>query len=431
MKPETVSEDLGIERTGRRRIVIIGGGFAGLHFTSGLENSNYQIVLLDRNNHHTFQHLLYQVATSSLEGNAIAFPLRKLLKKHPDFHYRMVKAKAVDSAGKSVITDGGDIQYDYLVIATGAKTSFFGMESVAEHALPMKNIAEALDIRNRVLKNLEKAVLTKDIRERRRLSTVIIAGGGPAGVETAGAFAEFRRYVMPRDYGDLDPDMCTIYLIELLPRVLAQMSEKASRDARDYLESMGVKVITETQITDYDGRVVKTDKGDIPAGLLLWTGGVSGAFLDGLNEGIVNKKGRIAADEFGRVKDHADIFALGDVVQMATADYPDGHPQLAAVAVQQGRHLAGYFLALEKNEQGSPFSYSNRGVMANVGKKKGVIEMANGRTFKGFLPWFIWLAVHLFSLAGFKNKILTLLTWAWFYLGRSMTTNIIIEKQDK
>lgn len=428
---ENGMKDLGIKRTERSRIVIIGGGFAGLHLTADLQKSGYQIVLLDRENHHTFQHLLYQIATSALEIDSIAYPLRKLLEKHDDFHFRMVNVQTIEAEKNRIATSSGYLLYDYLVIATGAVTNFFGMDSVARHALPMKTIAEALEIRNRVLKNLEKALLTTNDEERRKLTTIVIAGGGPAGVETAGAFAEFKRYVMPRDYPDLDPEMCKVYLIELLPRVLAQMSEKVSEVTEKYLEDMGVEVITETQIKSYDGEVVKTDKAEFPASILLWTGGISGAFIDGLEEGLVDKKGRIAADEFGRVKGHENIFALGDVAQMTTEKYPKGHPQLAAVAVQQGRWLARYFRELEKGKQREPFAYKDRGMMANIGRKKGVIELPGGRTFKGFLPWLIWLVVHLFSLAGFKNKMITFFTWSWFYISRDMATRVIIEKRDE
>ncbi|KJS01317.1 MAG: NADH dehydrogenase [Desulfobulbaceae bacterium BRH_c16a] len=430
MCPKNSLQDLGIGQTDRRRIVIIGGGFAGLRLAGGLQKSNYQIVLLDRKNHHTFQHLLYQVATAELEAGAIAYPLRKVLKNHPDYHFRMVRVERIDPARNSVVTRYGDLRYDYLVIATGAETHFFGMDSVARHALPMKTIAEALDIKNRMLKNLEDALLTPDADERRTLATVVIAGGGPAGVETAGAFADFKRFVLPRDYPDLDPNLFKIYLIELLPRLLAQMSEEASESAETYLKNMGVEVFTETRIQNYDGHTVKTDKTEFPARLLLWTGGISGAFIDGLGEGLVDKKGRIAADRFCRVNGLENIYALGDVVHMATENHPEGHPQLAAVAVQQGEYLAGHFLDIEKGRKSKPFRYTDRGMMANIGRKKGIIELENGRNYKGFIPWISWLAVHLFFLAGFGNKLKTFATWAWIYTSRDMATPIILEKQD-
>lgn len=422
--------DLGIQTNQRRRIVIVGGGFAGLNLIRRLKKCrDYQIVLLDCNNHHTFQHLLYQVAISELEATAIAYPLRKLQKHHDDFHFRMTTVRQISPESNQVVTDHGNLRYDYLVLAGGATTNFFGMESVARHALPMKTIAEALEIRHRMLKNLEKAQFADNEEEIRKLATIVIAGGGPAGVETAGAVAEFKNYVMASDFVDMDCELCSIYLIEMLPRILAPMSEKSSQNARAYLENMGVEILTETKIEHFDGELVSTDKIDISTQILVWTGGVAGAAIDGLEEELVDKKGRVAADRFGRVKGHDNIYAIGDVARFDSEDSPQGHPQLAAVAVQQGKYLASCFRDLAKGREPGPFSYRDKGVMANIGRGKAILQSPGGRSFKGFLPWLGWLGVHLVYLAGFKNRLNTFLTWLWFALSKDMASRIIVEKQ--
>ncbi len=425
------THNLGIADNQRKRIVIVGGGFAGLNLIRKLKNSDYQIVLLDSSNHHTFQHLLYQVAASELEASAIAYPLRKLQRTHSDFHFRMATVEEIRARDSHVVTDAGNLRYDYLVLASGAITKFFGMESVARHAMPMKTIGDALEIRNRLLENLEKAQLTDNEEEIKKLATIVIAGGGPAGVETAGAVAEFKNYVMSSDYTDMDCDLCSIYLIEMLPRILAPMSEKASQQARSYLASMGVKVLTDTKIEHFDGELTATDTIDIPTQILIWTGGVAGAAIDGLADELVDKKGRIAADRYGRVKGYDNIYAIGDVARFDSDVYAEGHPQLAAVAVQQGSYLASCFRKMAKGRLPKPFSYKDKGVMANIGRKKGIVQLPNGTTYKGFFPWLGWLGVTLDYLAGFKNRLNTIITWLWFALSKDMACRIILNTSRK
>lgn len=426
IEPKKPRKDLGITKTERKRVVIVGGGFAGLHMIKELDKSNYQVVLLDKRNHHTFQPLLYQVATSGLEAESVAYPLRKLLANHPDYHFRMVNVERIDPGKKEVFTDSGSINYDYLVIATGAKSNYFGMDSVAEHALPMKSVAEAMVIRNEVLKNYEKAMLTTDPEEREKCTNIVVAGGGPTGVEMAGALAEFKKYIMPKDYPDLDPGLAKIYLIELLPELLPPMSDNASKKSEAYLKKMGVEIVTDTQIKGFDGEVVETDKGGFPAKMLIWTGGVSGAFIPGLGDDLVNKKGRIPADGFGRVKGFENIYVVGDVAQIETEETPKGHPQLASVAVQQGEFLAKHFNRLDNGKELKPFKYSDKGTMATIGRKKAVADLSNGWKVSGAFAWFMWLGVHVFSLVGFKNKLVTLTNWFINYTSRDQESRLII-----
>ena len=425
-KPDREIADLGVRRTERPRLVILGGGFAGLHLVRNLEKSDFQIVLIDKHNHHTFQPLLYQVATSSLEADSVAYPLRKPLRKHPDYHFRMAEVQRIVSGDNTIVTNRGTIEYDYLVIATGARTNYFGMDNIKKHALPMKTVDEALKIRNEILHNFEEALYTHDPQERQKLTNIVIAGGGPTGVELAGSIAEFRRYIMPQDYPDLDIEQSKIYLIELLPELLGPMSNEASAKSEEYLQQLGVDIKKDTKILDYDGEVVKTDQGNIPAKIMLWTGGVSGAFPEGLDDGLVTKKGRIKAGETGQVMGHERIFALGDVASIESKDHPKGYPQLASVAVQQGRFMAENLMRLRKGKSLKPFRYKNKGTMATIGRKKAVVDMP-GFKFQGTTAWLVWLGVHLFSLVGFKNKLVTFTNWAWNYLRHDRETRLIIK----
>lgn len=418
--------DLGIRRTERPRLVILGGGFAGLHLIKHLDKSDFQIVLIDKRNHHTFQPLLYQVATSGLEADSVAYPLRKPLHNHPDYHFRMAEVQKIVPEQHRIITNRGSLQYDQLVIATGARTNYFGMDSIKKNALPMKSVEEALRIRNRMLQNFEEALFTRDPLERQKLTNIVIAGGGPTGVELAGAIAEFRRYIMPQDYPDLNIDQSKIYLIELLPELLAPMSDEASAKSEVYLKQLGVEVRKDTKILGYDGEMVKTDAGDIPAKIMLWTGGVSGAFPEGLDDDLITRKGRIKADATGRVIGYDNIFVLGDVAGIETENYPDGYPQLASIAVQQGTFMAKNLLRLSKGKALKPFRYNNKGTMATIGHKKAVVDLP-GYKFQGTAAWLVWLGVHLFSLVGFKNKLVTFTNWAWNYIRHDRETRLIID----
>ncbi|ELR73283.1 NADH dehydrogenase [Fulvivirga imtechensis AK7] len=425
-KPVRELNDLGIRKTERPRLVILGGGFGGLHLIRALRKQDFQVVLIDKQNHHTFQPLLYQVATSGLEADSIAYPLRKPLNAHPDCHFRMVEVTEVVPEKNLVVTNGGTLRYDYLVIATGARTNYFGMKDIERHALPMKSISDAIGIRNRLLRNYEEALLINDPEQKDQLMNVVIAGGGPTGVELAGAIAEFKKYIMPHDYPDLDVKSAKIHLIELTPELLPAMSDEASQKAEEYLRQLSVIIKTNTKIEGYDGRVVRTDAGNIPARVMLWTGGVSGAILPGLGKGLVTKKGRIKANASGRVKGYDNVFAIGDVAQIETKNYPQGHPQLASVAVQQGKFLATNLTRHIKGKELKEFHYINKGTMATVGRKKAVVDMKKWK-FHGAAAWLVWLSVHLYSLVGFKNKVVTFINWAWNYFNHDRETRLIIK----
>ncbi|MBL3655235.1 NAD(P)/FAD-dependent oxidoreductase [Fulvivirga sediminis] len=424
--PKKVNVDLGVPKTQRKRLVIIGGGFAGIHLVKKLSKSSYQVVLIDKHNHHNFQPLLYQVATSGLEADSIAYPIRKVLSDHEDYHFRMGEAQEIKPHEHVLVTDKGSIAYDFLVIATGAKTNYFGMENVAKHAYPMKSVAQAMKLRNTILENYEKALLTNNLDEREELMNIVIAGGGPTGVEMAGALAEFKRYIMPADYPDLNIERSKIYLVELLPELLPPMSDEASKKSEEYLRKMGVIIKTETKIEDYDGQVVKTDKGDIPSRMLIWTGGVSAASIPGLPDEVMAKGGRIKCNGFGQVEGFERIYALGDVAQFHSEEFPKGHPQLAAVAVDQGEFLGKHFSRMHKGEDLKPYKYNNKGSMATVGRSKAVVDLPNWK-FQGAFAWFVWLGVHLFSLIGFRNKIVTFTNWVSNYFSRDRHSRVIIK----
>ena len=423
-KKQTI--DLGVPRTEKKRIVIIGGGFAGLHLIKKLKKDDYQVVLIDKHNHHNFQPLLYQVATSGLEADSIAYPLRKALANHKDYHFRMGEAKEIAPDKNVLITNQGTIKYDYLVVATGAKTNYFGMENVAKHAHPMKSVAEAMSLRNTILKNYEMALLTDDLVEREKLMNIVVAGGGPTGVELAGALAEFKRYIMPKDYPDLNFERSKVYLVELLPELLPPMSDQASKKSQEYLQKMGVIIKTETKIEDFNGQVVQTDKGDIPSRLLVWTGGVSPASLPGLPESTLAKGGRLKCNAYGQVSGFENIYALGDVAKFESEDYPKGHPQLASVAVDQGKFLGEHFGRLLRGDKLKNYSYFNKGSMATVGRKKAVVDLPKWK-FQGAFAWFVWLGVHLFSLIGFRNKAVTFTNWVSNYFSRDRHSRVIIK----
>ncbi len=415
-----------IPETGQKRVVIIGGGFAGLEIAKKLVKTTMQVVLIDRHNYHQFQPLYYQVATGGLEPGSIAYPLRKIFPKKANIHIRLAEVQEVISSENKIITSIGHINYDYLVVATGAATNFFGMKNIEDNAVGMKTVPQALDIRSMVLQNFEEALLTNDLERRKMLMNIVIVGGGPTGVELAGAFSEMKRFVLPKDFPELDFRQMDIVLVESAPRVLSAMSEESSIKAKKYLEDMHVKVLTGVRLLDYDGESVVLDgKSPLKTATVIWAAGVKGATPVGIQAESIVRGNRIAVDEFNKVKGYDNIYAIGDVAAMATTDYPNGHPQLAPVAQQQGKQLADNLLLLQQNKPLKPFKFNNQGSMATVGRNKAVVELPFYK-FGGYFAWLVWMFVHLMSIVGFRNRVAVLVNWFWNYIFYDRALRLII-----
>lgn len=417
---------MNIPKTNQPRVVILGGGFGGLQLAKALKRAPVQVVLIDAHNYHTFQPLLYQVATAGLEADSIAYPIRKIFNRYQDFYFRNARVSEVLPDSKMIMTNIGPLQYDQLVIATGSKTNFFGLEEVERLAMPMKTVPEALNLRSLILQNFEQSLLTSDLKEREGLMNFVIVGGGPTGVELAGALAELKSHVLPKDYPDLDLRRMNIHLIEAAPRVLASMSEAASHKAHQFLEKLGVQVWTDSRVTNYNGEVVQHTGGDdMLATTLIWAAGVQGNGIPGLKTEALGRGNRILVDEFNRVKGHESIFAIGDVAAMISEEYPAGHPMLAQVAMQQGKLLGKNIRRELKGQQLQSFDYNDKGTMATVGRNKAVVDLPKFK-FAGFFAWFVWMFIHLQSLVGFRNKLVTFVNWAWSYVNFDRGVRLII-----
>ena len=408
-----------------KRIVIIGGGFGGLKLAKALHKGNFQVVLLDKHNYHAFQPLLYQVATAGLEPGSIAYPFRKIFNPFKDYYFRMSYVQRIDAEQNKVFTNIGELSYDYLVIATGATTNFFGNEKMRSLCMPMKTVSEALDIRSLMLQNLENALLTDNIDDKDSLMGIVLVGGGPTGVELAGALAELKKDILPKDYPDLDMRVMDIHLLDSNVRVLKEMSEKSSAKAMSALQEMGVDVRLNMRVTDYDGtKITCQDGSELRAAMVIWAAGVKAFFPDGLLAESTTT-GRISVDEFNIVKGLTNVFAIGDCATMISEDNPRGHPMLAQTAMQQGECLAKNLIAVSRNEVMQPFKFKNLGTMATIGRNKAVSEFSGFKIY-GWLAWMAWLFVHVYQLIGFRNKIVVMVSWAQNYFRHSRDLRLII-----
>ncbi len=408
------------------RVIIIGGGFAGLHLAKKINKKQYQVVLIDKHNYHTFQPLLYQVATSGLEPDSIAYPIRRTFKKQPNFHFRLAKVEQIHQDKQYIETSSGQLNYDILIIATGAKTNFFGLENVEQHAIPMKSLVESLDLRSKILQNFEKAIYASSIKEQEKLMNFVIVGGGPTGVELAGALGELKKQVLPEDFPDLDIRKMKIHLLEAAPRVLASMSQAASNKAHQFLKKLDVHVWTNTQVTNFDGALVSTNgKSNFYSDTLIWAAGVSGAPIKGINVKDIGKGNRILVNNFNQINNSSNIYAIGDVALMQTESTPKGHPMLGSVAMQQGAHLAKNLNRIAANKTMLPFKYNDKGTMATIGRNLAVVDL-QGLKFQGLFAWFVWMFVHLMLLVGFRNKIVVFINWAWSYIRFDKGTPLIV-----
>lgn len=422
---------LSINKNGKKRIVIIGAGFAGLKLSTGLKGKDFQVVLIDRNNYHQFQPLFYQVASAGIEPSSIAFPLRKVFQKQKDIHIRVTEVKEVVPAENILITSSGIIQYDVLVIATGADTNYFGLKSIEENALAMKSVSESMLIRNTILENFEKTLYCQDKEGTNCLMNVAVIGGGATGVELAGAIADMKKYVLPKDYPELDFSRMKIYLIEATGKLLGTLSVKASQKARKYLEKMGVDVLLNTQVADYDGiTVILNDGNKIFSKTVIWTAGIKGNALKGLNENIFTPSGRIRVDNYCKVDGYERIYALGDVACMLDVQYPRGHPQVAQVAIQQAKLLCENLMREKSGKPLKSFKYKDLGTMATVGRNLAVVDFGHFH-FGGLFAWFFWMFIHLMAIVGVKNRLIIFVNWFWNYVTYDQSLRLILKIKDQ
>ncbi|MFD2890739.1 NAD(P)/FAD-dependent oxidoreductase [Flavobacterium chuncheonense] len=423
---------MNIPRCSFPRIVIIGGGFAGISLAKKLKNKNIQVVLLDKHNYHNFQPLMYQVATGGLEPDSIAYPIRKVVQTFDNFYFRLADVKEIDTKNNKVIADIGELKYDYLVLATGSKTNFFGNKEMERNCMAMKTIPQSLNIRSLILENFEQALLTNDIDERHSLMNFVLVGGGPTGVELAGALAEMKKAILPKDYPDLDVRKMEINLIQSGDRILNTMSENASTKAEKFLIELGVSVWKNIRVTGYDGRIVSTNSDlSFDSATVIWTAGVQGNLINGLAaDALVARAERIKVNAFNQVEGYDNIFAIGDIALMVSDEYPQGHPMMAQPAMQQGRHLAENLIKLITKKELKPFEYNDKGSMATIGRNKAVVDLPHYK-FSGVFAWFVWMFVHLFSLIGFKNKAVVFLNWVYNYIRFDREARLIIRPYKK
>ncbi len=408
------------------RIVVVGGGFAGLALVEVLKRKDVQVILIDRNNFHQFQPLFYQVATSGLEPDSIVFPFRKQIKGYKNVSFRLAEVEEIQTSSNTIITDKGRLRYDYLVLATGTKTNFFGMEQVERNSLGMKTIRDSLNIRHMMLQNLEQAAITCDKEERDALTNFVIVGGGPAGVEMAGALAEFCKYILPKDYPEYPSTIMKIYLVEASEELLAMMSDKASSKTLKYLKDLNVEVLLNESVSDYNGTIVMTKSGKtILARNLIWTAGVTGQFPKGIDPSYILRGNRLKTDKHLKVEGYNNIYAIGDIAGIITNETPKGHPQVAQAAIQQGTQLANILLNTIAGNPSKPFVYKDKGSLATVGKRKAVADLGKFK-FAGYFAWLLWSIVHLMSISGFRNKLLVGFNWAISYFNYEKSNRVII-----
>jgi NADH:ubiquinone reductase (H+-translocating) len=418
---------LNIPETNQKKVIIIGAGFGGLQLAQKLAaDDDFQVILIDKNNYHQFQPLFYQVATAGLEPSAISFPLRLAFHNDANVHVRVAQVTKIISEQNTIITDLGEIPYDYLVLAIGADTNFFGNKNIEERALPMKSVGEALGLRNRLLESFEKALVSDNQDDRVGLMNVVVVGGGPTGVEVSGTLAEMRRHVLPKDYPELDFELMQINIIESGGELLGPMSENAQRKSKDYLEQLGVNVRLNCRVTDFDGKYVYLNDGTtIRTNNLVWAAGVKANGVEGINPAVLARGGRMKVNRFNQVEGYENIFAVGDVAFMIEEKYPNGHPQVAQPAIQQGKLLAQNLKSLLRGNSLKEFIYKDLGSMATVGRNLAVVDLPFWH-FQGFFAWLTWMFVHLIAIVGVKNRVLIFINWLWNYVTYDQSLRLII-----
>jgi NADH dehydrogenase len=410
----------------KKRVVIIGCGFGGLELARTLSGQGFQIVIFDKNNYHTFQPLLYQVATAGLEADSIAYPIRKIFTNKTDVFFRWAEVSQIDTKGKIIHTSIGNCAYDFLVIATGTTTNYFNNKEIEQNAMPMKSVVEALNLRSLILQSLEAATLVSTTEEKNRLMTFAIVGGGPTGIELAGALCELKNHVLPHDYPELNFEEMRVLLIESGKEVLQAMSIENQQKALSYLRELGAEILLDTRVAGYDGKEIKTaDDRIIQTATLIWAAGVKGNLIDGIDNAIITPAGRLLVNEFCQLKSDTSIFAIGDIACMVSESNPRGHAQIAPVAIQQGNLTAKNIIAITKGELLKPFVYNDKGSMATIGRNRAVVEVGKLK-FGGLIGWFAWMAVHLMQLVGFRNRLVVFINWLWNYINYDRNIRLII-----
>jgi NADH:ubiquinone reductase (H+-translocating) len=420
-----------IPQTEQKRVVIIGAGFAGLNLARKLarQKNKYQVVLIDKNNFHQFQPLFYQVAMAGLEPSSIVFPLRKMFQRNKNVFVRVTQVQAVNPETQVISTDIGELSYDYLVIAIGADTNWYGNEQVRANAIPMKSVSEALFLRNAIFEDYERAVTAENAERRQRYLDIVIVGGGPTGVEVAGALAEMKHLIIPKDYHDLDREEINIHLVHGNERVLNTMSPEASAASERFLRELGVELHLDKVVKTYDGETVTMDDGStMKADKVIWAAGITGNKINGLPSEAISRGNRIIVNEFNQVKGFSNVFALGDIaLQTNEEQYPSGHPQVAQVAIQQAELLANNLPKMIDSKAALvPFKYKDLGSMATIGRHRAVVDLPFWK-FQGAFAWFTWLFVHLFALIGSKNKLFVFLNWVWNYFSYDQSLRLVIK----
>lgn len=421
------------DKEGRKRLVIVGGGFGGLKLARKLKSNKFQVVLLDKNNHHIFQPLLYQVATAGIEPSAISFPFRKIFKKRKHFHIRICEAQRVVPEENILETSIGALSYDYLVISTGCRTNYFGNDELSGQTMALKNTSEALFNRNQILESFEKAQNTNNLEIRKRLMTFVIVGGGATGIELSGALAEMKRFVLPQDYPDLNMDFMRIILVDGSPRLLSAFSEKSSEEVAEYLSKRGVEIRNNVQVTDYkDGKMTLNNGMTLETMNVFWVAGVRANSIEGLSKESYGPGNRLQVDKYNCIIGYTNIFAIGDTALMISEEYPKGHPQVVQPAIQQARNLIHNLDKKERGLEMNPFVYHNKGSMATIGRNHAVVELKRIR-FGGFLAWAAWLFIHLMSIVGVKNRLFVFVDWMWSYFTYDPSLRVIIKplRRDK
>ncbi len=415
------------------KLIILGGGFGGLKLARLLSNkADFQITLIDKYNYHQFQPLFYQVATAGLDASNISFPLRKVFQNSKNIRFRMDEIKSIDTSKNQVLTNNDTYDYDYLVIATGASTNFFGNKNLEEHTFPMKSTIEALQLRYRLIRNFEKALHADTEDDLQYLMNVVIVGGGPTGVELSGAIAEMKKYVLPKDYPELDFTKMNIYLLEGSPHTLAAMSKKSSEQSLSYLEQLGVTVMTNSHLNDYDGRKLTLKNGmQLQSALVIWAAGIKGNVPEGIDPALLARGNRIRVDSYNRVEGLNNVFAIGDIAYMEDAAFPHGLPQIASVAIQQSTLLAKNLKRTFLKESLKTFSYKDKGVMATVGRNLAVVDIPKPKLhFGGFFAWLVWMGLHLMLILGVKNKFFVFINWLYNYFTYDQSLRLIFKEDD-
>ena len=424
-------------KTTAMKVAIVGAGFGGLRLARKLSNKpGFEVILIDRFNYHQFQPLFYQVATAGLDASNISFPLRKVFQKSRNVKIRLAELQQVLPEQSKIITDAEEISYDALVLATGADSNFFGNAQIAQYAFPMKSTVEALQLRYRLLQNFEKALTITDAEELQKLMNIVVVGGGPTGVEVSGALAEMKKYVLPKDYPELDFFKMNIWLLEGTGKTLAAMSEQSAKQSQKYLERLGVKVLTNTLLKEYDGNIVRLgDSKEILAATVIWAAGIKGNIPNGIDKSLIARGNRIKTDRYCRVSGINNVYAIGDLAYMETPKYPNGHPQVAPVAMQQADLLAYNFKMMERKSRPDKmyeFEYKDKGSMATVGRNLAVVDIPKPKLhFAGFFAWMIWMSLHLMLILGVKNRFFVFCNWLYNYITYDQNLRLIFKEFNK